>query len=72
MFGGVLRDIICAEVPMILRDTKPYSTCTFTGCWVYIGIDLLEMAPDWSLIGATLTVVSTRLISLRMGWQLPR
>ncbi len=72
VFGGVLRDIICNEVPMILRDTQPYATCAFIGCWVYIGMDLLEAAPAWSLIGATLTVVGTRLISLRMGWQLPR
>lgn len=72
VFGGVLRDIICNEVPMILRDTQPYATCAFIGCWVYIGMDLLDVASAWSLIGATLTVVGTRLISLRMGWQLPR
>lgn len=72
VFGGLLRDIICNEVPMILRDTKPYATCAFIGCWVYIGMDLLEMAPAWRLTGAALTVVGTRLISLRMGWELPR
>lgn len=72
VFGGVLRDVVSNEVPMILRDTQPYATCAFVGCWVYIGLQWLDVEAVWSLLAATLTVVGTRLLSLRLGWQLPR
>jgi len=42
VFGGVLRDVLCNEVPLILRDSRPYATCAFLGCWVYIALAALS------------------------------
>jgi uncharacterized membrane protein YeiH len=72
VFGGVLRDVISNQVPMILRDTQPYATCAFIGCWIYIGMQWMGIAAAWCLLCATAAVVGARLISLRLGWQLPR
>lgn len=72
VFGGVLRDVISNEVPMIMRGTELYATCAFIGCWVYIGMQWLDVAAAWKLLGATATVVGVRLVSLRLQWQLPR
>jgi len=36
MFGGVLRDIVTNEVPVSLRDHRPYALLSFLGGWVYI------------------------------------
>ena len=32
MFGGIIRDFVCNEVPLLLRDSRPYATCAFAGC----------------------------------------
>ena len=29
IFGGILRDIVCNEIPMVLRDGRPYAICAF-------------------------------------------
>ena len=30
-FGGVLRDIVCNEIPTAFRDHRPYAVCAFAG-----------------------------------------
>ena len=37
VFGGVLRDIVCDEIPSAFKDHRPYSVCAFIGGWVYVG-----------------------------------
>ncbi|HWX10808.1 MAG TPA: trimeric intracellular cation channel family protein, partial [Trinickia sp.] len=34
VFGVIIRDVLCNEVPLILRDSRPYATCAFAGCWL--------------------------------------
>jgi uncharacterized membrane protein YeiH len=46
IFGGVLRDIVCNEVPMVLRDGKPYAICAFFGTWLYIGLQYADLVSD--------------------------
>jgi hypothetical protein len=33
-FGGVLRDIVCNEIPRAFSDHRPYAVCAFVGGWV--------------------------------------
>lgn len=37
VFGGVLRDIVCNEIPSAFSDHRPYAICAFIGGWVLIG-----------------------------------
>src|SRR5450830_2028025 len=46
IFGGVLRDIVCNEVPMVLRDGKPYAICAFFGTWLFIGLQYADIVSD--------------------------
>ena len=41
-FGGVLRDILCNEIPHALNDHQPYAAWSFLGGWAYVeSLDLI-------------------------------
>ena len=71
VFGGVLRDMVCNEVPTAFRDHRPYAVCAFAGGWVYVGLGLLN-APGWLALVACVTVTAgLRLMALWRNWELP-
>lgn len=71
VFGGVLRDMVCNEVPTTFRDHRPYAVCAFAGGWVYWAA-IQFAAPDWMAVGACVLVTAgLRLIALWRHWELP-
>ena len=34
--GGVLRDIVCNEIPAAFHDHRPYALCAFAGAWLMV------------------------------------
>ena len=68
-FGGILRDIICNEVPMILRDGKPYAICAFAGCALYAALSHFQLATDTALPLAVLVILLSRMIAWRKQWR---
>jgi uncharacterized membrane protein YeiH len=36
VFGGVLRDIICNEVPSVFKQSQLYASCSFLGALVFV------------------------------------
>lgn len=71
VFGGVLRDIVCNEIPATLRDHRPYAICAFTGGWVLVGLQRLDVSPEWSLALAAATATLMRMVALRRDVTLP-
>jgi hypothetical protein len=43
-FGGVLRDVVCNEIPKALHDHRPYAICAFVGGWVLVGASTAGLA----------------------------
>ena len=70
IFGGVLRDIVCNEVPMVLRDGKPYAICSFAGCWMYLLMQKSGIPPDFSLWTSALAISVLRLVTWSRGVRL--
>ena len=70
IFGGVLRDIVCNEIPMVFRDGKPYAICAFAGCWMYLLLQKTGMPPDFSLWSSALLIVVLRLLTWAKGVKL--
>ncbi|RJF98143.1 trimeric intracellular cation channel family protein [Noviherbaspirillum saxi] len=70
IFGGVLRDIVCNEIPMVLRDGKPYAICSFGGCWMYLLMQKTGVPPDFSLWTSALAIVVARLLTWHRGVRL--
>ncbi|MDE1183479.1 trimeric intracellular cation channel family protein [Paraburkholderia sp.] len=71
VFGGVIRDVLCNEVPLILRDSRPYATCAFVGCWVYVGLDYVAFDTVYSVMAAAGFILLARLVTFRLDVRLP-
>jgi uncharacterized membrane protein YeiH len=72
VFGGVLRDIVCNEIPSAFSDHRPYAVCSFFGGWVLVAAQALH-APAWSgLLGAAAVAAGLRILALASGFTLPQ
>jgi uncharacterized membrane protein YeiH len=72
VFGGVLRDVLLAEIPMIFRTTTAlYATCSFLGCWVFFVGLLLNVHPTTASCFGFAATVLLRMLSLHYGIRLP-
>jgi len=69
--GGVMRDVICNEIPLIFQK-EIYATACIAGALVFIGLRELG-TPHWLDTGiAMLTVLLIRLAAIRWHVSLPR
>jgi len=71
VFGGVLRDVVCNQIPTAFRDHRPYALCAFAGGWLYVGLWQVQ-APGWlALVACVLFTAGLRALALWRNWQLP-
>jgi uncharacterized membrane protein YeiH len=70
-FGGVLRDVGSAEIPVIFRPGELYAVSSFAGAWVYLGANRLALAPVLGAGLAFATIVALRMASVRWGVRVP-
>ena len=72
VFGGVLRDVVCNEIPTAFHDHRPYAVCAFAGGWVYVGLWQID-APGWlALVACVAITAGLRGLALWRDWQLPQ
>ena len=71
VFGGVMRDIICNEIPHVFTRTELYATCAFAGACSYLSIVSLggnEVVAVLACIGITFVL---RMLAIRYEIRLP-
>ncbi len=71
VFGGVIRDILCNEVPLILR-TDIYATASLAGALLFIALETLGMTHNASMLLSMSSIVIIRLAAIRWHIHLPR
>ena len=71
-FGGVLRDIVCNEIPTALRDHRPYAICAFIGGWVLVIAQHLGVPPGLGLVIGAASATGLRGLALATGFTLPQ
>ncbi|MBP6405752.1 MAG: trimeric intracellular cation channel family protein [Proteobacteria bacterium] len=72
VFGGVLRDIVCNEIPSAFRDHRPYAVCAFAGGWVLVGAQWLGLADGAGLLLGVLTATGLRVLTIVTDFRLPQ
>jgi uncharacterized membrane protein YeiH len=71
VFGGVLRDVLCNEIPLILRDSRPYAVCAFAGCWLYLALERIEFDTIYAVLVSTAFILVARLVTFKLDIRLP-
>ncbi|WMS44531.1 trimeric intracellular cation channel family protein [Acuticoccus sp. MNP-M23] len=69
--GGVLRDILCAEVPLLFRAELYATVSMVTGGLYVVGV-ALGLPSDPMMIGALIFGLALRLLALRFNWSMPK
>ena len=71
VFGGVLRDIVCNEIPSAFHGHQPYAVCAFAGGWVVVGAQALSLTSAVGLALGAAAASGLRLLALWRDWRLP-
>ncbi len=68
--GGMIRDIICNEIPLIL-SREVYATAAFVSSVTFVGLDYFEVDSRIALSIAVLAGFALRSLSILLDWTLP-
>jgi uncharacterized membrane protein YeiH len=72
VFGGVLRDVVCNEIPAVFARTQLYATCALAGAWVYLLLGAAGVIDDVAVPAGALATFVLRMVAVRFDLRLPR
>lgn len=70
VFGGVIRDILCNEIPLIFR-TDIYATASFAGALLLIVLDSYSVNHNVAILLSMTCIIIIRLVAIRWHIHLP-
>lgn len=71
VFGGVLRDIVCNEIPKVFRRNELYATCAFAGSLVFLVSLLAGLNTLVAMLAGVLVTILLRFVSVKYKIRLP-
>lgn len=69
-FGGVIRDILCNEIPIIFRK-EIYATVSISGGVLFFALNEFQVNTDVLYVITSLFMIAFRLLAVRNKWYLP-
>ena len=69
-FGGVIRDILCTEIPVIFRK-EIYATICILGGVVFFVLKKFNLNDDFLYLITSSVIISVRLMAVKFKWYLP-
>lgn len=69
--GGVLRDILSNEIPLIMRREIYASACILGGT-LLVGLQQLEVPHELALLLSATSVITLRVLAINFNWSLPK
>jgi uncharacterized membrane protein YeiH len=70
VFGGLIRDVICREIPLVLKGELYATTCIMGGA-VYVTAVALDLNNDICMAAGLSTTLIVRLLAMKWHWHLP-
>ena len=69
--GGLMRDVVCNEVPLVLKQGELYVTAAFAGAGAALLAAAFLPQPIAPVLACILVTFALRAGSLAFGWRLP-
>lgn len=70
-FGGLMRDVVCNEVPLVLKQGELYLTCALAGAGAALVMLWFEQPLSLALLVCGGVTFVLRAGTLAFGWRLP-
>jgi uncharacterized membrane protein YeiH len=69
--GGLMRDVVCNEVPLVLKQGELYVSCAFAGSAAAVLAGLAGIEGGLALLACSAVTLFLRAGSMAFGWRLP-
>ncbi|CAN5163127.1 trimeric intracellular cation channel family protein [soil metagenome] len=70
-FGGVIRDVLSAEIPLLFRKELYATVCIVGGMWYFL-LYLFPIQREYIIVSTALVVAVLRIVAIQRNWSLPR
>lgn len=70
-FGGVIRDILSNEVPLIFHK-EVYASLSLLGGTTFLLLQKTSLPDDWAYVLTSTLVVVLRILAVRRKWMIPK
>ena len=70
-FGGLIRDVLIAEIPGLVNDHQLYASLAFVGGLFIWLLQYLGLNSNYSALAGALTIIIARILAMKFGWKLP-
>lgn len=70
IFGGILRDVLCNQVPIVFRR-ELYASVSLIVCVIFLGLRSWGVDQDANMVISFTAGFTLRLLAIWRGWHLP-
>ncbi|MDF2488514.1 MAG: hypothetical protein K0S77_1136 [Pseudomonas sp.] len=71
VFGGILRDIFCNDIPLVFRR-ELYASVSFAAAWFYLGCVYFQVPAGQAMLLTLFGGFLVRLLAIRFHWEMPK
>jgi uncharacterized membrane protein YeiH len=71
VFGGVLRDVLTAKIPLIF-EKEIYASACLSGGMMYLGLNYFKIDENINFLISAFVVIIIRAVAVRFSLELPR